>query len=141
MAGEKTQKIYCWAIESDGLDVYMASSEKGAVRVGLGLGQGLDCINFFQGIFPGKNLIKNEARNHLLLTSIKASLKGKPIQGNLDMDIRWTPFQRLVLEAVSRIPPGETRTYGEVAAMTGSPKGARAVGQVMSRNPLPIIFP
>ena len=32
-------------------------------------------------------------------------------------------------------------TYGDVAAMAGCPKGARAIGQAMHRNPLPLIFP
>jgi O-6-methylguanine DNA methyltransferase len=45
------------------------------------------------------------------------------------------------MKAIARIPFGETRTYKEVAAMAEKPKGARAVGQAMGRNPLPLIFP
>ncbi|HOD33979.1 MAG TPA: MGMT family protein, partial [Holophaga sp.] len=37
--------------------------------------------------------------------------------------------------------PGETLTYGELAARAGSPRAARAVGQAMRRNPLPILVP
>jgi O6-methylguanine-DNA--protein-cysteine methyltransferase len=141
MAREKIPEIYCWKIKSDDLNVYMASSDKGALRVGLDLKKGLDCVDFFQDMFPGNCLVKDEKMNHSLMKSLKAALKGKPFSGSPNLDIQWTPFQRLVLETVSRIPAGETRTYGEVAATIGSPRGARAVGQVMNRNPIPIIFP
>jgi methylated-DNA-[protein]-cysteine S-methyltransferase len=52
-----------------------------------------------------------------------------------------TPFQRAVLELVHSIPYGETRSYAWVAKQLGKAKGSRAVGQVLARNPLPIIVP
>ncbi len=45
-----------------------------------------------------------------------------------------TPFARRVYEVVSKIPRGETRTYGEVAKAAGRPGAARAVGTIMSKN-------
>jgi methylated-DNA-[protein]-cysteine S-methyltransferase len=50
-------------------------------------------------------------------------------------------FDRRVYEIVRAIPPGETRTYGEVATELGSPGAAQAVGQAMGRNPFPPIVP
>ena len=47
-----------------------------------------------------------------------------------------SPFDARVYEAVRSVPPGETITYGEVAALVGSPGGARAVGGAMARCPL-----
>lgn len=53
-----------------------------------------------------------------------------------------TDFQRRVYAVVRAIPPGETATYGEVAARLGEPReAARAVGEAMGRNPVPIIMP
>jgi methylated-DNA-[protein]-cysteine S-methyltransferase len=46
------------------------------------------------------------------------------------------PFDRRVYEAVRRVPAGQTVTYGEVAALVGSPGAARAVGNAMARCPL-----
>lgn len=52
-----------------------------------------------------------------------------------------TDFQRRVWEATRCIPRGQTATYGEIARQVGSPGAARAVGQVMARNPWPVIVP
>ena len=50
-------------------------------------------------------------------------------------------FTARVLEAVRRLGPGRTATYAGVAAMAGSPGAARAVGNALARNPVPIIVP
>ncbi len=52
-----------------------------------------------------------------------------------------TPFTRRVYNVVLKIPLGETRTYQWVAWRSGSPGAARAVGQVLKRNPYPLIIP
>ena len=44
---------------------------------------------------------------------------------------RSDPFSQRVLWVVRRIPPGRVATYGEVAALAGKPRAARAVGNVM----------
>lgn len=44
------------------------------------------------------------------------------------------PFRARVLAVVARIPAGQVMTYQEVAAAAGSPRAARAVGQIMARN-------
>ena len=50
------------------------------------------------------------------------------------VDLRGLPpFDRRVYEVVRAIPPGETMTYGDVAALIGSPGAARAVGNAMAR--------
>lgn len=50
-------------------------------------------------------------------------------------------FSLDVLRACAAIPWGSTRTYGELAAQVGSPRAARAVGQALGRNPLPVLIP
>jgi methylated-DNA-[protein]-cysteine S-methyltransferase len=50
-------------------------------------------------------------------------------------------FPRRVYEVARTIPPGETRTYGEVATKLGDPRRAREVGQALARNPFPIVVP
>ncbi len=53
--------------------------------------------------------------------------------------LEGSAFQLRVWEALRAIPPGETRTYGELAVLLGS--GARAVGNACRRNPCPIVVP
>lgn len=53
----------------------------------------------------------------------------------------YTDFQRQVLNAAARIPYGEVRSYEWLAERANRPHAARAVGQVMARNPVPIIIP
>jgi O-6-methylguanine DNA methyltransferase len=52
-----------------------------------------------------------------------------------------TPFEQAALRAAAQIPPGEVRSYSWVATQIGRPRAARAVGQVMARNPLAVLFP
>ena len=51
------------------------------------------------------------------------------------------PFFRQVYEAAREIPPGQTRTYGEIAKAVGQPNAAEEVGRAMARNPAPILIP
>lgn len=50
-------------------------------------------------------------------------------------------FGRRVLKATARIPYGSVSTYTQIAARAGSPRGARAAGNALGSNPLPIIVP
>lgn len=52
-----------------------------------------------------------------------------------------TPFQKDVWRALLKIPYGETRTYAQVAQMSGHPTAVRAVANAVGKNPLPPIIP
>ena len=52
-----------------------------------------------------------------------------------------TPFQISVWNALTQIPYGEVRTYGQIAAAIRNPGAARAVGMACNRNPLWIVIP
>ena len=72
----------------------------------------------------------------------------KHLQGELQ-DFRWVAvdldgvghFAQQVYEATREIPAGETRTYGELAKTFQPRPAARAVGQALGRNPIPLIIP
>ena len=53
----------------------------------------------------------------------------------------YTPFEQTVWAIALRIPYGETRTYGWIAAQTGGPGMAQAVGMALGNNPVPLIVP
>lgn len=71
---------------------------------------------------------------------IAAFLQGKPLQKTLDLT-RFTPFQRAILQAMEKIPFGETMTYAALAEKAGFPGAARAAGTVCRLNPYPIVYP
>ncbi|KAA8957035.1 methylated-DNA--[protein]-cysteine S-methyltransferase [Mycobacterium sp.] len=60
---------------------------------------------------------------------------------DLEFSICGTEFQRRVWRALTTIPYGETRSYGEIAEQIGAPGAARAVGLANGRNPIAIIVP
>jgi len=60
---------------------------------------------------------------------------------DLPLVLHGTDFQVKVWKALQKIPYGQTRSYGELAAMIGNPKACRAVGMANNRNPIAIIFP
>ncbi len=74
--------------------------------------------------------------------AVRALVAGQPASNGVRFD--WTgitPFRRAVLEECTRIPSGETRSYGWLAQQVGRPRAARAVGRVMATNPWPLFVP
>ncbi|MCK6539214.1 MAG: methylated-DNA--[protein]-cysteine S-methyltransferase [Anaerolineales bacterium] len=69
-------------------------------------------------------------------------LNGKRTAFTIPVDWTFfTPFQREALQAVYRIPYGETRTYAEIAKEINRPLAWRAVGAVNAMNPMPLVIP
>jgi methylated-DNA-[protein]-cysteine S-methyltransferase len=61
-----------------------------------------------------------------------------------DLELDWSlvgPFARRVLRRTSRIPYGAVASYGEVAHEIGAPGAARAVGNALGSNPIPVVVP
>ena len=66
---------------------------------------------------------------------------GRRTRFDLPLRLAGTRFQNEVWDALTRIPFGETRTYGAIAAGLGRPAAARAVGAANGQNPLCIVVP
>jgi methylated-DNA-[protein]-cysteine S-methyltransferase len=74
-------------------------------------------------------------------TQLEEYFAGERTEFDVAMELDGTAFQREVWAELSRIPYGETISYGELARRVGRPKGSRAVGQANGKNPIPIIVP
>ena len=74
-------------------------------------------------------------------TQLEEYFAGERTDFDVPMELDGTAFQRAVWNELTRIPYGETISYGELARRVGRPKGPRAVGQANGRNPIPIIVP
>lgn len=79
-------------------------------------------------------LLKTEEQLHDYFT-------GKRTKFDVPLDMRGTPFQKQVWEALLGIPFGETRSYGQLAKQLGNPNSTRAVGAANGKNPVAIIAP
>jgi methylated-DNA-[protein]-cysteine S-methyltransferase len=81
--------------------------------------------------------------NRQLAERLTAALEGEPDSfADVEVDVdHLTPFSRRIVAACRRIDWGETRSYGQLAAIAGRPHAARAVGRVMSQNRTPLVVP
>jgi methylated-DNA-[protein]-cysteine S-methyltransferase len=69
-------------------------------------------------------------------------LSGERVLFDLPLDLGcYTPFQQAVWRAAMKISLGETRSYAWIAQKIRRPRSARAVGQALGANPLPVIIP
>jgi methylated-DNA-[protein]-cysteine S-methyltransferase len=67
---------------------------------------------------------------------------GEDVLFDLPLDLRYyTPFQQSVWRATAGIPFGETRSYKWIASRIRKPQAARAVGQAVGANPVPVLVP
>jgi len=66
---------------------------------------------------------------------------GRRTAFELQVDLDGTPFQRRVWAQLMAIPYGQTLSYAEVARRAGSPRGVRAVGGAIGRNPVSVVVP
>jgi len=73
---------------------------------------------------------------------LREYLNGKRTAFTIPIDWSWfTPFQCEALQAVFRIPYGETRTYIDIAREINRPNAYRAVGAANAMNPMPLVIP
>lgn len=66
---------------------------------------------------------------------------GKRKEFTFKYELHGTEFQKKVWQELTKIPYGETRSYGQIAAEVGNPKASRAVGMANNRNPIVIAVP
>lgn len=95
--------------------------------------------------FPAAQIARDDAALKPRIEAVLARLEGRRRTAiaarDLPLDIRATAFQWQVWKALTEIPEGQTRTYGEIAAALGHPKAARAVGRACATNPVSIVVP
>ena len=90
---------------------------------------------------PEADWIYNEKPLAEARRQLKEYFAGERKTFDLPLQLGGTEFQVSVLEALQKIPYGETVSYGEIAKRIGRPKAMRAVGAANGRNPIPIVVP
>jgi AraC family transcriptional regulator of adaptative response/methylated-DNA-[protein]-cysteine methyltransferase len=120
----------------------VAATGRGLCAVRLGSDADALAVDL-QAEFPRAVLARDDAAL-AVVASIVADLSAgrrRPEADTLPLDVHATAFRRRVWEAMRRIPFGETRSYGEIAAAVGAPGAARAIGTACAQNPVPVVVP
>lgn len=77
-----------------------------------------------------------------LIAQLSEYFSGKKISFNVPVDLEGlTSFEKKVLKQLAKIPYGKIITYRDLAKKTGGAKFARAVGNALGKNPVPVILP
>jgi methylated-DNA-[protein]-cysteine S-methyltransferase len=133
--------IYYGQLQDPGLGkIFLAANERGLVSVAIGGTK----ARFVEQVSKrtGSKLIEDSSRVQASLRQLKEFLSGKRKGIDLPVDLsQFTDFQCRVLWATSMVPPGQMTTYRDIARRIGKPRAARAVGQALASNPVPIVIP
>ena len=91
----------------------------------------------------GRDVATRAGRRHLerAREELHEYLAGRRTFFTVPMDLEVPPFQATVLTAADRVPFGEVTSYAELARRIGHPRAARAVGNALGANPVPIFLP
>ena len=120
-------------------DLCLAASDLGLVAVEWADSQH-DFDSYLQRL---KRLIQPNAKKIApYAKELREYLSGKRSAFTIPID--WSlfrPFQREALQAIFRIPYGETCTYHDIAIEIGRPNASRAVGRANATNPMPLVIP
>jgi AraC family transcriptional regulator of adaptative response/methylated-DNA-[protein]-cysteine methyltransferase len=118
----------------------VAATDRGLCKIDIG-DDGAELEDALAREFHRADLRRDDDALAGLVTDVLARIEGRPPAGDLPLDVQGTAFQRQVWEELRRIPIGQTRTYGEVAAAIGAPRASRAVGSACGANPVPVVVP
>lgn len=126
-----------WAVVSTTLGpMLVAATNKGVCR--LSFNEGADEL---QRRFPKAKLVEGGAAFEDLLAEVVATVEAPGDFGHIPLDVKGTAFQEACWKALREIPPGETRTYAQIAAAAGNPKAVRAAGSANARNNVAVLIP
>ena len=118
-----------------------ASSGAGLAYLQLPRASGRGFAGWLRRHVPGARVEAAWEANREVAGQVVEYLEGKRDRFELALDLRATPFQRRVYEALLAIPYGETRTYRDIARAIGQERAVRAVGSANGANPIAIVIP
>jgi AraC family transcriptional regulator, regulatory protein of adaptative response / methylated-DNA-[protein]-cysteine methyltransferase len=91
--------------------------------------------------FPNADLVEDPAMLQATLGKLAELIDHPETRVDFALDLRGSPFELKVWQALCEISAGTTATYGEIAARIGSPREAREVGEACAANKLAVVVP
>lgn len=108
---------------------------------------GVCCLSFdedeadLRRRFPGAELVEGGEDFRDLFERVTRAVEQPGQSADIPLDVKGTAFQQRVWQALLEIPPGETRSYGQLAAALGNPGASRAVGGANGANNIAVLIP
>lgn len=118
---------------------YMMKTPIGTLRLCAEEGA-LRAIEFAENCTP-ENICPAQPVLRRAVQQLEEYFAGRRTEFDLPLKVSGTEFQRAVWQQLQKIPYGETRSYGQIAAVIGNPGAARAVGNACNKNKFLIVIP
>ena len=126
-----------WAVVPTSLgEMLVAATEKGVCRLSFAEGRGE-----LEARFPKAELVEGGAAFAELLRDVVSAIEQPGDCRAIPIDVQGTAFQEAVWRELQRIPPGETRSYAQIAAAVGRPGAVRAAGSANGANNVAVLIP
>lgn len=120
--------------------VLVAMTTRGVHRVILG-DDASALVEQLRGELHAASLVADDPAVREVASAIVSAASGAVSTSPLPLDLRGTAFQQRVWKELTKIPRGETITYGELAKRIGAPGAVRAVGTACGANPAALVVP
>ena len=134
--GGRGETIRWTMVESEMGSLLIATTSKGICRLTFD-----DSVYSLRRLFPNAQLVKDDGSMAALIEGVLAAVEHPATAPELPIDVAGTAFQEAVWRELRKIPPGETRSYAEIAAAIGQPKAVRAVGTANGDNHVAVLIP
>ncbi len=138
--GGKNMKISYTIVDSRLGKLMVAATEKGICSVSFGDSE-VEIKRELEHEFFAATITNDDSELKDAMNAILKSLDGEKAILKLPLDVRASAFQMRVWSELRKIPYGETRSYGQVAAALGNPKAFRAVARACATNPVALVNP
>jgi AraC family transcriptional regulator of adaptative response/methylated-DNA-[protein]-cysteine methyltransferase len=126
-----------WALAETSLGLMLvAATDKGICRLSFEESEAE-----LRARFPRATIEEGGEAMADLVARTVAAVEAPERPHDLPLDVRGTAFQEAVWRELSRIPPGETRTYAQIAAAVGKPGAVRAAGSANGANAVAVLIP
>jgi len=134
--GGRGETIRWTIVDSPIGPLLIAATSKGICRLTFD-----DSVDSLRRLFPNAALVEDDGSMAELIEGVIAAIEHPATAPHLPIDVAGTAFQEAVWRELRKIPPGETRSYAEIAAAIGQPKAVRAVGTANGDNHVAVLIP
>jgi AraC family transcriptional regulator of adaptative response/methylated-DNA-[protein]-cysteine methyltransferase len=126
-----------WTVVASALGpMLVAATAKGICRLTFD-----DDDRSLRRIFPNATLVQDDGSMGELVAGALAAVERPATAPELPIDVAGTAFQEAVWRELRKIPPGETRSYAQIAAAVGKPGAVRATGSANGANHVSVLIP